>query len=159
VAVKKPKVAKKPSFDIGDILKFVQNQAIGPKAEGLFQEAANIPMPSVGDMVSGKGQQLQGINPTTLALGAKAGKAVEGLANTGIGQWFGADSAFNLGKPNQSNTDSLKNIANMLFAVAPLGTGKVLKKVKGGAVGTKGATNAVNDFASIIKLLMGRQDK
>lgn len=153
MVAKKPK-AKKSGFDIGQILKFIESQAIGPKAKGLMQEAANIEVPPMG-----AGKTMYGIAPQTQAYISKGGKGIEALANTGLGQWFGADSAFNLGKPNQSSADGLKNIANMLFAVAPLGGGKVLKKVKGGAVGTKGVTNAVNDFASIIKLLMGRQDK
>lgn len=152
-SVKKPK-AKKSGFDIGDILKFVQNQAVGPKAEGLMQEAADIEVPPMG-----AGKTMYGMLPQTQAYITKGGKGIEALANTGLGQWFGADSAYNVGKPNQSASDTVGNLANLLFSTAPLGAGKVLKKVKGGAVGTKGVTNAVNDFASIIKLLMGRQDK
>lgn len=152
-SVKKPK-AKKSGFDIGDILKFVQNQAVGPKAEGLMQEAADIEVPPMG-----AGKDMFGIAPQTQAYIAKGGKGIEALANTGLGQWFGADSAYNVGKPKQGNMQTVGNLANLLFAVAPLGAGGLLKKVKGGAVGTKGVTNAMNDFSSIIKLLMGRQDK
>lgn len=155
MAVKKPKLGK-PSFDIGDILKFVENQAIGPKAEGLWKEAGNIPMPSVADMSSGSGQWLGGISPTTLALGAKGAKGIEGLANTGVGQWVGADSAYNLGKPNQSSKDFAGNLANLLFSVAPLGGGSIAKKVKGAAKGTSIATK---DMLSIIKMLMAMQGK
>jgi hypothetical protein len=154
MAVKKPKVAKKSGFDIEAILKFIESQAVGQKSKDLFQEAADIEVPPMG-----AGKDMFGVAPQTQAYISKGGKGIEALANTGLGQWFGADSAYNLGKPKQSATDSVKNIANLLFSTAPLGAGKVLKKVKGGAVGTKGATNAVNDFASIIKLLMGRQDK
>lgn len=157
MAVKKPKTAKKPSFDIGDILKFVQNQAIGSKAEGLWKEAGNIPMPSVSDMLSGGGQKLQGISPTALALGAKAGKAVEGLANTGIGQWVGADAAYKTANLNQNPKDFAGNLANLLFSIMPLGAGKV--KAKGASVGAKAVGTGMNDFASIIKMLMGMQNK
>jgi len=153
MAVKKPK-AKKSGFDIEAILKFVQSQAVGPKAEGLMQEAADIEVPPMG-----AGKTMYGIGPQTQAYTAKAGKGIEALANTGLGQLFGVDSAYNLGKPKQGNMQTVGNLANVLFSTMPLGAGKVLKKVKGGSVGTKGTTTAMNDFASIIKLLMGRQDK
>lgn len=154
MAIKKPKVAKKPNFDIGDILKFVESQAIGSKAEGLFKEAGNIPMPDVSQRMTGQGQWLGGISPTTLALGAKAGKGLEGLANTGIGQWFGADAAYNLIKPNRSPSNSASDLANILFSYAPLGGGGMLKKGKGAV---KGAGVGVEEMRSIIKLLLGRQ--
>ena len=156
MAVKKPKTAKKPSFDIGDILKFVQNQAIGPKAEGLWKEAGNIPMPSVGDMLSGGGQKLQGISPTALALGAKAGKAVEGLANTGVGQWVGADAAYKTANLNQNPKDFSNNLANLLFSIMPLGAGKGLKKAKNAALAYGVGTE---DMRMLMKLLLGTQNK
>ena len=156
MAAKKPK-ATKPSFGINDILKFIESQAIGDRAKGLFKEAANIPVPNVGDMTAGSGNWLGGISPTTLALGAKAGKGIEGLANTGVGQWFGADSAFNLIKPNKSAANNAGDMANLLFSILPLGLGKV--KAKGASVGAKSVGTGVNDFASIIKLLMGMQNK
>ena len=113
MVAKKPK-AKKSGFDIGAILKFIQNQAVGPKAEGLFQEAADIQVPPMG-----MGKDMFGIAPQTQAYIAKGGKGIEALANTGIGQLFGADSAYNLGKPKQSVSDSSGNLANLLFSILP----------------------------------------
>lgn len=155
MAVKKPKVTK-PSFGINDILKFLDSQIIGDKAKGLWQEAGNIPMPNVGDMTAGSGNWLGGISPTTLALGAKAGKGIEGLANTGVGQWFGADSAFNLVKPNKSTAQNAGDMANLLFSIAPLGGGAALKKAKGAV---KGGSAATKEVLSMIKMLMGMQGK
>ena len=155
MAVKKPK-AKKSGFDIGDILKFVESQAIGQKSKDLFQEAADIPMPPLTGPAANAGRNVYGINPLTAAVAGKIGKGTEALANTGLGQWFGADSLYSLGKPNQSSTDNLKNLAAAAFAVAPLGGGGIAKKVKGAAKGTSIATK---DMISIIKMLMGMQGK
>lgn len=154
MAIKKPKVAKKPNFDIGDILKFVESQAIGSKAKDLWQEAVDIPIPPLTGPAANAGRNVYGINPLTAAVAGKIGKGTEALANTGIGQWFGADAALNLSKPNQTAVDSAGNLANILFSYAPLGGGGILKKGKGAV---KGAGVGVEEMRSIIKLLLGRQ--
>jgi len=162
MAVKKPKLGK-PNFDMNDILKFLDSQIVGDKAKGIWQEGANIPMPDAMQRQTGGGQWLAGLSPTTLAGMGKIGKGVEGLANTGVGQWFGADSAFNLGKPKQSSTDSAANLAALLFSVAPLGGGGVVKKsgktlknhLKNGLV----SSGTTKDILSVIKMLMGMQGK
>jgi len=155
MAVKKPKLGK-PNFDIGDILKFIDSQIVGDKARGIWQEGANIPMPNALERQTGAGQWLGGLSPTTIAGAAKVGKGVEGLANTGVGQWFGADSAFKLGDQKQTTQQQLGNMANILFSVAPLGGGGIAKKIKGAA---KDGSVATKEMLSIIKMLMGMQGK
>jgi hypothetical protein len=158
MAVKKPKTAK-PSFSINDILKFIESQAVGDKAKGMWQEAADIPMPNM----AGGNKSVAGINPLTSAVMGKIGKGAEGLANTGIGQWFGTDAAFNIGKPKQGAGDATSSLAGLMFALSPFTGGRALKKIKGaakgGSIAAKGAATGVSDFASIIKMLMGMQDK
>lgn len=157
MAVKKPK-ENKSGFNIGDFLKFIESQAIGPKAQGLFQEAADIKVPPMG-----AGKDVFGIAPQTQAYIAKGGKGIEALANTGLGQWFGADSAFNLGKNNQSGMQQFGNLANLLFAFAPLGSGKVAKVAgkklkKTGQMGAKTVGGQIpNDVKNLLNLLMGNQ--
>ena len=152
---KKPK-AKKSGFDIGAILKFIQNQAVGPKAEGLFQEAADIQVPPMG-----MGKDMFGIAPQTQAYIAKGGKGIEALANTGVGQLFGADSAYNLGKPKQSVASGSGNLANLLMSILPIGgagagykaakkTGQTGAKVVGGML--------PNDIKNLFKLLVESQN-
>ena len=157
MAVKKPK-ANKSGFNIGDFLKFIESQAVGPKAQGLFQEAADIQVPPMG-----AGKDMFGIAPQTQAYAGKLGKGVEGLANTGVGQWFGADAAFNLAKPNQSNMQQLGNLASLLFSTLPLGAGKVTKVAgkklkKTGQMGAKTVGGQIpNDVKNLLNLLMGNQ--
>ena len=162
MAVKKPK-AKKSGFDIGDILKFVESQVVGQKSKDLFQEAVDIPMPPLTGPAANTGRNVYGISPLTAAVAGKIGKGTEALANTGLGQWFGADAAFNLGKPKQSSTDSAANLAALLFSVAPLAGGGVVKKsgktlknhLKNGLV----SSGTTKDILSVIKMLMGMQGK
>ena len=152
---KKPK-AKKSDFDIGAILKFIQNQAVGPKAEGLMKEASDIEVPPMG-----AGKDFYGIGPQTQAYIAKGGKGIEALANTGVGQLFGADSAYNLGKPKQSVASGSGNLANLLMSILPIGgagagykaakkTGQTGAKVVGGML--------PNDIKNLFKLLVESQN-
>ena len=152
---KKPK-AKKSDFDIGAILKFIQNQAVGPKAEGLFQEAADIQVPPMG-----MGKTMYGMLPQTQAYIAKGGKGIEALANTGVGQLFGADSAYNLGKPKQSVASGSGNLANLLMSILPIGgagagykaakkTGQTGARVVGGML--------PNDIKNLFRLLVESQN-
>lgn len=155
MAVKKPK-AKKSGFDIGDILKFVESQAVGQKSKDLFQEAADIPMPPLTGPTANASPSYYGISPFTAAAAGKIGKGAEALANTGLGQWFGADAAFKLGKPHQTTKQDLASLASLGFSLAPFGGGGIAKKVKGAAKGTSIATK---EMLSIIKMLMGMQGK
>ena len=154
MVAKKPK-AKKSGFDIGAILKFIQNQAVGPKAESLFQEAADIQVPPMG-----MGKDMFGIAPQTQAYIAKGGKGIEALANTGIGQLFGADSAYNLGKPKQSVADSSGNLANLLLSISPIGgLGAVKKLKKTGQMGAKVAGGMLpNDVKNLFRLFVESQN-
>ena len=158
MVAKKPK-AKKSGFDIGAILKFIESQAVGPKAKGLFQEAADIEVPPMG-----AGKDMFGIAPQTQAYIGKLGKGVEGLANTGLGQWFGADAAFKLGKNNQSNMQQLGNLASLLFSTMPFAGGKVAKVAgkklkKTGQMGAKTVGGQIpNDVKNLLNLLMGNQE-
>lgn len=157
MVAKKPK-AKKSGFDIGSFLKFIESQAIGPKAEGLFKEAADIQVPPMG-----MGKDMFGIAPQTQAYIAKGGKGLEALANTGLGQWFGADAAFKMGQPNQGNMQQLGNLANLLFSTLPLGGAKVAKVAgkklkKTGQMGAKTVGGQIpNDIKNLLNLLMGNQ--
>jgi len=154
VAVKKPK-AKKSGFDIGAILKFIENQAVGDKAKGLFQEAADIQVPPMG-----MGKDMFGIAPQTQAYIAKGGKGIEALANTGVGQLFGADSAYNLVKPKQSVANSSGNLANLLMAILPIGAGGAVKAAKKtGQTGAKVVGGMLpNDVKNLFRLFVESQN-
>jgi len=155
MAVKKPK-GKKSGFDIGAILKFIESQAVGQKSKDLFQEASDIEVPPMG-----AGQSMFGLGPQTQAYAAKAGKGVEALANTGVGQLFGADSAYNLVKPKQSVASGSGNLANLLMAILPIGgagagykaakkTGQTGAKVVGGML--------PNDIKNLFRLFVESQN-
>lgn len=154
MVAKKPK-AKKSGFDIGAILKFIENQAVGPKAEGLFKEASDIQVPPMG-----MGKTMYGMLPQTQAYVAKGGKGIEALANTGIGQLFGADSAYNLGKPKQSVADSSSNLANLLMSILPIGgLGAAKKLKKTGQMGAKVAGGMLpNDVKNLFRLFVESQN-
>ena len=152
---KKPK-AKKSGFDIGAILKFIQNQAVGPKAEGLMKEASDIEVPPMG-----AGKTMYGMLPQTQAYIAKGGKGIEALANTGIGQLFGADSAYNLGKPKQGVASGSGNLANLLMSILPIGGAgagyKAAKKT--GQMGAKVAGGMLpNDIKNLFRLFVESQN-
>ena len=154
-SVKKPKTAKKSGFDIGAILKFIESQAIGPKAKSLMQEASDIEVPPMG-----AGKSMYGIGPQTQAYTAKAGKGIEAFANTGLGQLFGTDSAYNLSKPKQSVASVSGNLANVLMSILPIGTGGAVKAAKKtGQMGAKVAGGMLpNDVKNLLKLFMGSQN-
>jgi hypothetical protein len=154
-SVKKSK-AKKSGFDIGSILKFIESQAVGQKSKDLFQEAADIEVPPMG-----AGKDMFGLGPQTQAYAAKAGKGVEALANTGLGQLFGTDSAYNLGKPKQSVASGSGNLANVLMSILPIGgVGAGYKAAKKtGQMGAKVAGGMLpNDIKNLFRLLVESQN-
>ncbi len=155
MAAKKPK-AKKSGFDIGAILKFIESQAVGQKSKDLFQEAADIEVPPMG-----AGKDMFGIAPQTQAYIAKGGKGIEALANTGLGQLFGADSAYNLGKPKQSVANSSGNLANLLMSILPIGGARAGYKVakKTGQTGAKVVGGMLpNDVKNLFRLFVESQN-
>jgi hypothetical protein len=154
VVAKKPK-AKKSGFDIGAILKFIESQAVGQKSKDLFQEAADIEVPPMG-----AGKDMFGIAPQTQAYIAKGGKGIEALANTGLGQLFGADAGYNLGKPKQSVANSSGNLANLLMSILPIGAGGAAKKLKKtGQMGAKVAGGMLpNDVKNLFRLFVESQN-
>ena len=152
---KKPK-AKKSDFDIGAILKFIQNQAVGPKAEGLMKEASDIEVPPMG-----AGKTMYGMLPQTQAYIAKGGKGIEALANTGVGQLFGTDSAYNLGKPKQGVADSSGNLANLLMSILPIGGARAGYKAakKTGQTGARVVGGMLpNDIKNLFRLFVESQN-
>lgn len=155
MAVKKPKAVKKSGFDIEAILKFIESQAIGPKAKGLMQEASDIEVPPMG-----AGKDMFGLGPQTQAYAAKAGKGVEALVNTGVGQLFGADSAFKAMDQKQTAKQQAGNLANVLMSILPIGTGGAVKAAKKtGQMGAKVAGGMLpNDVKNLLKLFMGSQN-
>ena len=155
MAAKKPK-AKKSDFDIGAILKFIQNQAVGPKAEGLMKEASDIEVPPMG-----AGKSMFGLGPQTQAYAAKAGKGVEALANTGVAQLFGLDGAYNFGEPKQSVAGGSGNLANLLMSILPIGGAKAGYKVakKTGQTGAKVVGGMLpNDIKNLFRLFVESQN-
>lgn len=131
-------IVKKAQHGAEAVGGFVNDQLWGPEAQAYLKQAMH-PKQDFNQASQHSGYarmgDIAGItdNPMALKLMNVVNNLTNAATHSGVGKWFGADSAQNITNPNSSVQSNLGDIANVLFSIAPLGAGNAAKKAKGAA--------------------------